>query len=119
MPPLNLDEHAAKSIPDLIKFLSSLNSATSGSITGAQEESHRQAIQCLIEEKLTAIRINALNELNESINNINQSTTKLAKELDGSINKLNRSTTRLTFAGLVLSIIIAGAPFLLSYLLKK
>jgi len=79
MPALYLEEHAAKSIPDLIKFLSSLNSAASGSITGALEESHRQAIQCLIEEKLTAIHINALNQRNDSISNLKSSTTKLTK----------------------------------------
>jgi hypothetical protein len=100
-PPLNVDELAAKSVPDLIKLLSSLNTAASGSISGAQEESHRQAIQCLIEEKLTATHINALNQL------------------DQSINKLNRSTTYLTVAGWVLSVVIAAASIYLTTFLKK
>jgi hypothetical protein len=76
---LNIDEHAAKSIPDLIKLLSPMHTGLGGSVTGAQEEAYRQAIQCLIGEKLTAVHINTLNELNESINNLNHSTTKLTK----------------------------------------
>ena len=101
MPPLNINELAAKSIPDLVKHLSSMHTGLSGSVTGAQEEAYRQAIQCLIEEKLTAVHINALNELNESINNLNSSTTKLTK------------------VGWILSVLIALATVLIPLYLKK
>src|SRR5215510_4436394 len=52
MPLFNIDELAAKPIPDLIKLLSSMHTGLSGSVVGAQEDAFRQAIQCLIEEKL-------------------------------------------------------------------
>jgi len=80
MPPsLQLDKLADQSIPELIGQLSTMHSGQAGSLQGAIEAAHRQAIQCLIEEKLTATHIKALNELNESINNLNSSTTKLTK----------------------------------------
>ena len=71
MAELNIDELAAKTVPDLIKLLASMQ-GQSGSVVGAEAEAHRQAIQCLIEDKLTSI-------LASSIHTLNESTTRLSK----------------------------------------
>jgi|SRR6266487_2225789 len=71
MAELDINEHKDKSIPDLIDLMSSMQ-APSGSVAGAQVEAYRQAIQCLIDEKLTYSLINAINKLDES-------TTRLTK----------------------------------------
>src|SRR5262245_5365270 len=66
MAELDINELRNKSTNELIGLMSSMHTGLSGSVKGAQEESARQAIQCLIEEKLTYALTNAMNKLDES-----------------------------------------------------
>ena len=71
MAELDIDELKEKSVPELIGLMSSMQ-APSGSVAGAQVEAYRQAIQCLIDEKLTCSLTNAINKLDESTTRLSQ-----------------------------------------------